>query len=245
MLTFGSLFAGIGGLDLGLERAGMECKWQVEIDDFCTMVLEKHWPNVRRFRDVRECGAHNLPAVDLICGGFPCQPHSVAGEQRGAEDDRDLWPEYHRIVAELKPQWVVGENVPNIRNTILDDVLADLEGLGYTTVALDIPAIAIGARHKRHRIFIVAYATGSNRDAHATDKGNGQPALQKISRNGNGLSGRCSWWDIEPDVGRVVDGIPNGVDRLRALGNAVVPQVAEWIGRRIIEAEDWPEMEEE
>ena len=118
--TFGSLFAGIGGLDLGLERAGMVCSWQVEIDEYCRRVLAKHWPDVERFEDVRECGAHNLEPIDLICGGFPCQPHSVAGKRKGAADDRDLWPEYFRIVAELRPRYVLAENVPGIVTTYLD-----------------------------------------------------------------------------------------------------------------------------
>lgn len=157
-MTFGSLFAGIGGFDLGLERAGMECKWQVEIDDFCNRVLEKHWPRVKRYRDVREVGAHNLEPVDLICGGFPCQPFSVAGKQRGKEDDRHLWPEMFRIVSELRPTWVVGENVPGLVRLGLDEVLSDLEGIGYSTQTFDIPACAVDAPHVRHRIWIVAFA---------------------------------------------------------------------------------------
>src|SRR5512136_1087486 len=139
MLTFGSLFAGIGGFDLGFERAGMQCLWQVEIDDYCQHVLAEHWPEVKRYGDVRECGSHNLAAVDVICGGFPCQPHSVAGKRKGAVDDRDLWPEMRRIIAELQPTWVVAENVPGIRGTILDAVLADLEALAYETGTISVP----------------------------------------------------------------------------------------------------------
>ena len=157
MLTFGSLFAGIGGFDLGLEWAGMRCLWQVEIDDYCNGVLAKHWPDVRRYHDVRECGADNLAAVDLVCGGFPCQPHSVAGKRRGAADDRDLWPEMRRIVDELKPTYVMAENVPGIRTTILPAVLADLEGLGYEVACLVVPACGLGAPHRRERVFIVAH----------------------------------------------------------------------------------------
>jgi len=108
-MKVGSLFAGIGGLELGLERAGMEVVWQVEIDDFCNRVLEKHWPNVKRYRDVREVGKHNLEPVDLICGGFPCQPVSQAGEKRAQEDDRWLWPEFARTVRELGPNFVLVE----------------------------------------------------------------------------------------------------------------------------------------
>lgn len=163
----------------------MECKFQVEIDPFCTKVLEKHWPNVRRYEDVRKVhGAlgrtHHerggsmdgefllggeagdcpscLPAVDLICGGFPCQPFSVAGKQRGKEDDRHLWPEMFRIVSELRPTWVVGENVPGLVRLGLDEVLSDLEGIGYSTQTFDIPACAVDAPHVRHRVWIVANA---------------------------------------------------------------------------------------
>ena len=158
MLTIGSLFSGIGGLDLGLERAGMRVLWQVENNAYCNRVLEQHWPAVARYGDVRDVGRHNLEPVDLICGGFPCQPHSLAGKRKGKEDERNLWPEYLRIVDELRPTWVLGENVPGIRTTILDDILDDLEGLGYATRTFDIPACAVGAPHLRHRFFIVAHA---------------------------------------------------------------------------------------
>jgi len=141
-MRFGSLFAGIGGFDLGLERAGMECVWQVEIDPYCQKVLAKHWPQVKRYDDVRECGEHNLETVDLICGGFPCQPHSVAGKRRGAVDDRNLWPEYRRVLAELRPRWVLGENVPGIVTTMLDEVLSDLESEGYAATTIVLPAVA-------------------------------------------------------------------------------------------------------
>ncbi len=129
--TFGSLFAGIGGLDLGLERAGMTCSWQVENHPFCQKILHKHWPNVPKFEDVRHVGRWNLEPVDLIAGGFPCQPHSVAGKRRGAADDRNLWPEMYRIIRELRPPWVLAENVPGIKGTILNSCLSDLESEGY------------------------------------------------------------------------------------------------------------------
>jgi len=159
-LTVGSLFTGIGGLDLGLERAGMEIRWMVEINPFCQKVLAKHWPNVTRYENVRECGKHNLEAVDLICGGFPCQPHSTAGKRRGAADDRNLWPEYLRIVTELRPTWILGENVPGIITTMLDTVLSDLEDEGYETLPLVVPACAFDAKHRRDRVWILAHSTG-------------------------------------------------------------------------------------
>ena len=115
-------------MDLGLDRAGMECAWQVEIDEYCLKVLEKHWPDVPKYKDVKDVGKENLKTVDLIAGGFPCQPHSVAGKRKGAEDDRNLWPEFIRIIRDLKPRFVLGENVPGIVTTYLDTVLSDLEG---------------------------------------------------------------------------------------------------------------------
>jgi DNA (cytosine-5)-methyltransferase 1 len=300
MITFGSLFAGIGGLDLGLERAGMICKWQVEIDPFCRKVLQKHWPNVPKYEDVRNVGKHNLEPVDLICGGFPCQPHSLAGKRKGAEDDRNLWPEYRRIIGELQPAWVIGENVPGIRTTILDDILSDLENMDYQTRTLVIPACAFGAPHIRARVFVLAHSSiarswrlpvfegGSRQENAYPDRGGesvanssstgwntrggqsnqynqaqGGNGKRKFTRSdtgiypdtsnpgGKGLAQRertagerthaatpgSNWWEVEPGVGRVANGIPNRVDRLRALGNAVVPQVAEWIGRRIVEVD--------
>jgi len=265
-LTFGSLFAGVGGFDLGLERAGMQCRWQVEIDPFCQKVLAKHWPHVARYEDVRECGKHNLEPVDLVCGGFPCQPHSEAGKQKGADDDRDLWPEYRRLIAELRPRWVVAENVPGIRHTILDAVLSDLEGLDYSAGTLDLPAVAFDARHIRHRIFIIAHTNrpeqgGREQSQWRPDQRNAEPprngpqggtgfvahtcnvdgqCASPISEQRQRYSGMASYpgrWPPEPSVGRVAYGIPNRLDRLRSLGNAVVPQVAEWIGRRIVEAD--------
>ena len=162
-MKFGSLFAGIGGLDLGLERAGMECAWQVEIDDFCQRVLTKHWPDVPKYKDVRDVGKENLEAVDLIAGGFPCQPFSVAGKQRGEKDDRHLWPEMLRVITELKPTWVLGENVPGIIPIFLDEAISDLEDQGYTCETFVLPAVAFDAPHRRDRLFILAYRNGGGR----------------------------------------------------------------------------------
>jgi len=228
-MKFGSLFAGIGGFDLGLERAGMTCSWQVEIDPFCNKVLEKHWPNVRRYADVREVGKHNLEPVELICGGFPCQPHSVAGKRKGADDDRNLWPEYLRIIKEIRPRWVIGENVPGIITTILDQVLSDLESAEYTVETLIIPACAFNAPHRRNRVWVLAHAERAGLKTRIVGQG------QVKFRGGNSWA---SWWQTEPDVGRVADGVPDRVDRLKSLGNAVVPQVVEWIGNRIMEQND-------
>ena len=238
MITFGSLFAGIGGFDLGLERAGMVCKWQVEIDPFCQKVLAKHWPHVARYGDVREVGKHNLEAVDLICGGFPCQPHSVAGKRKGAEDDRDLWPEYRRVIAELRPRWILAENVSGIITTILDKVLTDLDDLDYTRIPIDIPAIAFDAVHRRRRIFIVAHRKGLVLEKCQVAERKGSKSPFQPGRIHALSHGRIGWSTNQPSMVRVDDGLSDWVDRSRSLGNAVVPQVAEWIGRQIMEVEN-------
>jgi len=161
-MTFGSLFAGIGGLDLGLERAGMLCKWQGEIDGYCLKVLEKHWPNVRRYGDVRECGRQNLEPVDLICGGFPCQDVSVAGRRKGLAGSRSgLWFEFHRVLEELRPRWVVIENVPGLlssrqgRDFAL--ILRGLAELGYLSAWRILDAQYFGVAQRRRRVFIVGH----------------------------------------------------------------------------------------
>jgi DNA (cytosine-5)-methyltransferase 1 len=276
-LTFGSLFAGIGGFDLGFERAGMVCKWQVEIDDYATRVLAKHWPNVHRERDIRECGFHNLERVDVICGGFPCQDISYAGQGAGLDGERSgLFFEAIRLVRELRPRIVVLENVAALLTRGLDRVLGTLAEIGYDAEWHCIPAAAVGAPHIRDRVFVVGFRSdttqhgwgqgdtddgrcgkgieagkerrsGSVRedvaDAACGDAINTKRHSKRIWASGakirSGLRGkpsRCDWWNTEPAVGRVANGVPARVDRLRGLGNAVVPQVAEWIGRRIVKA---------
>src|SRR5882724_9140205 len=158
ILTFGSLFTGIGGMDLGLERAGMICKWQVEINEYASKVLTKHWPNVTRLRDVRDVGRHNLAAVDLICGGFPCQDISNAGKRAGIDGERSgLWSEYARIICELRPRYVVVENVAALLERGMGRVLGDLAKIGYDAEWRSFRASNFGAPHRRERIFIVAY----------------------------------------------------------------------------------------
>ena len=235
-MKVGSLFAGIGGLELGLERAGMEVVWQVEIDDFCNRVLEKHWPNVKRYRDVRDVGKHNLEPVDLICGGFPCQDVSQAHtfkERPGVKDGRrsGLWIEYARLIGDLRPSWVVVENVEALRyaGRGFDIVLYDLAQLGYDAEWCIVPARVVGAPHKRARLWLVAHTNG--------DRESDCPVHAQASIMSD-LRGALRPWPNPPRGLRVAHGIPNRVDRLRALGNAVVPQVAEWIGRRIMESEN-------
>ena len=244
-LTVGSLFSGIGGLDLGLERAGMKVRWQVEIDAWRRSVLAWHWPDIRRYGDVRECGRNNLETVELVAGGFPCQPHSTAGKQLGAADDRNLWPEMRRIIGELRPRWVLAENVPGIRRTIIDGVLSDMERMGYTAWPFGIPACAVGAPHKRERIFICAYAEGQGLAQRMHRQVAYQGAHQKAPQPGcDRPAGLCrpayNWgrdWPAESRLLRSDHGLSNRVERLAAIGDAVVPQVAEWIGRRIVEVE--------
>ena len=255
-MTFGSLFAGIGGLDLGLERAGMKCAWQVEIDDYANKVLAKHWPDVDRFRDVRECGAENLRAVDLIYGGFPCQDVSLAGKRAGLEGERTtLWSEFARIIRELKPRWVLAENVPGLLSSdggrFFGNVLRDLAALGYVVEWDCIPAAAVGAPHRRDRVFIVAHAGVIRRHAGGAGESLSWAWLESSAPVADAAEpGLAFWqdqaglrqftatvgasqWAVEPGVGRVASRISARVDRLRCLGNAVVPQVAEFIGRII------------
>ncbi|MDK2920132.1 MAG: (cytosine-5)-methyltransferase 1 [Candidatus Petromonas sp.] len=154
----GSLFSGIGAMDYGLQLAGMEIAWQVEIDEFCRKVLQKYWPEVPKYGDIREVKPDELEPVDLICGGFPCQPFSTAGKRRGTADDRYFWPEMFRVIKALRPRWVLGENVAGIVNLALDTVLSDLESEGYETATFIIPACAVNAPHRRDRVWVVAYA---------------------------------------------------------------------------------------
>lgn len=164
MKTHLSLFSGIGGLDLAAEWAGFITVGQCEWADYPTQVLEKHWPNVPRWRDIRTLTGESFyektgrRTVDIISGGFPCQPFSVAGKQRGKEDDRYLWPEMVRVIKELRPTWIIGENVAGIVKMALPDILSELEDCGYRTRTFLVPACAVGARHRRYRVAIVGYS---------------------------------------------------------------------------------------
>ncbi len=299
-MRFGSLFAGVGGIDLGLERAGMGCAWQVETDAYCRAVLARHWPGVPRYHDVRTIDWREVAAVDLVAAGFPCQPVSVAGKRLAQADERWLWPEVARCLRVLRPRLALLENVPGLLVRGMGDVLGDLAACGYDAEWDCIPAAAVGAPHLRYRVFVVARRAGVVADAGGLDQpqeqarddvldprwpelaagpgasrgdepgtdparavadaGGARPSLGCEGATGQGLTGArpragataCDrgaervfarrpqprdWWAAEPDVGRVAHGVPARVDRLRALGNAVVPQVAEWIGRRILEAQ--------
>jgi len=230
----GSLFSGIGGLELGLERAGMQVVWQVESDPFCIKVLEKHWPSVRRFADVKDVGKEELEACDLICGGFPCQPVSNAGAKLAQDDERWLWPEFARIIGELRPRYALMENVAGLLVRGMGDVLGDLAALGYDAEWQVLPAAAFGARHRRDRAFILAYSDSYRLEGRlgSTQGRRHEPVFRSAPSDPRALR-----WDItaSPFL-RATDGLPNRVDRIKSLGNAVVPQVSEWIGKRIMEA---------
>ena len=241
-MKFGSLFTGIGGLDLGLEASGMECVWQVEYENFCKEVLKERWPDVKRYEDIFEVNAEELESVDLICGGFPCQPVSQAGKRAGTSDERWLWPEFARIIRTIKPKWVVAENVTGLlsANTgrAFAEVLRDLAESGYDAVWDVFPSggpSGVGAPHRRERIFIIAKLADSDSERLEREKRKGKAGKK---RKPKGYSSQRSQWAIEPDVGRVAHGIPKRMDRLKALGNAVVPQVTEKIGNMIMEMEN-------
>lgn len=309
-MKVGSLFAGIGGFDLGLERAGFTTAWFCEQDAFCQQVLAKHWPGVPIYEDICELKGADVEPVDILCGGFPCQDLSYAGRGAGIEGERSgLWTEYARLIGELRPRYVLVENVPALLTRGLGRVLGDLAALGYDAEWDCIPASAVGAPHRRDRIWLVAYADGERTQVSAAGKhaaeqelgsqggawglgqladSNGADCKARSSdrmgaqsqaelgslRRGRGESGtvphsdsprlerhgrlvegagerpapsrglaqrereRSNAWAVEPDMGRVADGVPARVDRLKALGNALVPQVAEWIGCRIQEWEE-------
>lgn len=241
-MNFLDLCAGIGGFSLGLEWAGMTCAGQVEIDDYCTKILEKHWPNVPRWRDLKTVSPAELPAVELICGGYPCQPFSQAGLRRGEEDDRHLWPYILPIVASLQPAWCLFENVAGHITLGLDQVLSDLEDIGYSTRPLVIPACAVGSPQWRERVWIIAHSNRCGCEGRVRKE-----LSPKETR-------RVASWSPLPSASRGwipgryalptsrlfrgTDGIPRGLDRVVALGNAVVPQVVAEIGRAIMAAEN-------
>ena len=314
------LFSGIGGFSLGLEWAGMSTVAMCEKDPYCRKILAKHWPHLTIHEDIRNLdGKQYADSIDVVCGGFPCQPFSVAGKQRGSDDDRHLWPEMLRVIQESKPRWVIGENVFGFINMELDNVQADLEREHYTVRKFVLPAVAVDAHHRRDRIFIISYANSpavwdiSERQAQGRDHfqavrqtftpddGKAQPLAysdnRHWSRKNKGVLGkqsgetsdrftgsgedvayshdtgiqgstkprshgeigkeshdqhleRCSrssvrlsntqrqtCWLPEPNVGRVAHGVPNRVDRLRGLGNAVVPQLVQAIGELVLAAD--------
>ena len=289
-LTVGSLFSGIGGLDLGLERAGMQVIWQSEIDPYACKVLSKHWPEVVNHGDIKRIQWGNVVRPDIICGGYPCQPFSTAGKRNGTDDPRHLWPWVLTAISELRPRYAILENVRGHLSLGGLSVVGDLASIGYDAEWRIVSAASVGANHRRDRIIIVAYPTGQHgngihnkfgnceQSKTATEFGDSggsqdvanpdrqwghkqreweiqEPDIRRRSTDvahtnverlqrpvrtvftwpSDGFAyGGGQWWQTEPDVGRVADGIPRRVDRLRGLGNAVVPQVAEVIGRMVV-----------
>ena len=244
MITLGSLFSGIGGFELGLERAlGCKTIWQVEQNKWCQKVLRRHWPEAQLYDDVVGVGSHNLEPVDIICGGFPCQGVSNAGKKQGLEDDRSgLWWEMHRIISELRPKVAVLENVSALLIRGGEDVFGSLAEIGYDAEWTIVSAQQFGAPHVRKRIFIVAYP---NQERCRQTQHRRVNQIDNISRRTEEIQqGRLSkyirkkstYWQTTSAPSAICgvdNGIPNRLDRLRGLGNAIVPQCSEYIGHCI------------
>jgi DNA (cytosine-5)-methyltransferase 1 len=229
--TVGSLFSGIGGLDLGLERAGHKVIWQSEIDPFACKVLKKHWPKVVNHGDIKQIDWATVEPVDIICGGYPCQPFSTAGKRKGTDDPRHLWPWVRTAISELQPQYAILENVRGHLSMGGLQVIGELAEIGYDAEWRVVSAAGVGAPHQRERIIILAYPNSSRWQGSVWT----QETCSAFSRF-NDTSTTERWrehWFSEPGMGRVANGIPKRMDKLRGLGNAVVPQVAEYIGRLI------------
>ena len=277
------LFSGIGGFSLGLEATGgFETKAFCDIEKYPRQVLQKHWPHVKQYEDIKELNYERLKAdgidsIDIITGGYPCQPFSIAGRQKGEQDPRHLWPEYFRLVKELRPTWVIGENVSGHIKLGLDTVIEDLESEDYSVRPFSISASSIGANHQRERIWILAHSRRSQwpraeqrrENENETRKENANQferssstsevdvantnderlqrqwqrrnqltprfnSSRESSEEGQGTVGQ-GWWESEPNMGRVAHGIPKRVDRLKSLGNSLVPQIPYYIGKTILE----------
>jgi len=323
MLKHLDLFSGIGGFSLGLESAGLvETVAFCDFDQYCQKVLKKNFPGVPIYGDVKELNHDKLKAdgidqIDIITGGYPCQPFSVAGRKKGEEDPRHVWPEMFRLIRELRPTWVIGENVGGHIKLGLDSVLENLESEGYSARTFSISASSIGANHKRERVWIVAHSNemqrqflrrqkseqrqetfegtsersgtpismanserlgrtegtekseelereessnqldhcgqgctkcqscqtmanseGSEGNVNDSNGGNGKAPQEELFGEHGSASGVSAWWSVEPSVGRVAHGVPDRVDRLKCLGNSVVPQIPYVIGlslKKIIE----------
>ena len=268
-LTVGSLFSGIGGLDLGLERSGMNVVWQSEIDPYACKVLKKHWPKVVNHGDIKSITWGNIVRPDVICGGYPCQPFSTAGLRKGEQDPRHLWPWVRQAISELRPRYAILENVRGHLSMGGMSVVGELASIGYDAEWRIVSAASVGAHHRRDRVVIVAYPNNSSGELERQrqfQESNSPRCSKKVfpptadevwntlsegwqrsselqeteteRRRLDAPSEEARWrgrWQPEPNVGRVAHGVSHRVDRLRGLGNAVVPQVAEVIGRLVME----------
>ena len=215
------LFSGIGGFSLAAQWAGFKTVVFCERDKFCQKILRKHWPDVPIIEDIFKFDGKQFQGVTLLTGGFPCQPFSRAGKQRGKEDDRYLWPEMLRVIKESRPTWIIGENVTGIIELALESICVDLENQNYEVWPLIIPACAVNAPHKRDRLWIVAHSNGKRLER---SERWAETEIQPF----NQFSAFQGKWDKlpKPAIRRGDDGFSSRVDRLKALGNAIVPQVA-------------------
>jgi len=274
-MTHGSLFNGIGGFQLAAQWMGWENIFHCEIDEFCNKVVKQHFPNSIQYGDIKTTDfSIHRGRVDVLTGGFPCQPYSVAGKRKGDQDDRHLWPEMLRAVREISPSGIVGENVRGLTNwnggLVFDEVQADLEAEGYEVLPFLLPACGVGAPHRRDRIWFIAYSDKSN-DSRTSRENEGKGKAEGVSQwnkmelssesnniwsasNSNSIgqqggdkgvqeaqearydTANSSFRELRPSrfgdslptprIFRSNDGLSNGVDRVKALGNAIVPQVA-------------------
>lgn len=233
------LFSGIGGFSLGLERAGMKTVAFCEIEDYPSRVLAKHWPKVPIYHDIRKLTAETLRrdgiTVDVICSGFPCQDIARGGKGAGITGEKSgLWTEYARLIDELRPRFVIVENSTFLRSRGIDRVLGDLAEVGYDAEWHCIPASYVGAPHKRDRIWIVSYPHASHADRRSGIVQMGWVRIEKEIED-NGYSPGVQW-RAKPGMGIVAHGVSDRLGKLCALGNAVVPQIPEIIGRAIMAA---------
>lgn len=264
MLTVGSMFSGIGGFDLGFERAGFQVIWQAENDQYASKVLAQHWPNVPNYGDVTKVNWNAVPRPDVLTAGFPCQPVSWMGLNGGRRDSRWLWSEVVRCLRSLQPEYILLENVPALLARGFEAVLTDLSESGYDAQWNCVPASSAGAPQTRERLFVFAYPQVAHPEGHPFWPGLRESTAPEVGRGrlGDSSSQTPSQWSTEPDLGGVAYGVPEVVDaagrvivpakweqgvkragygipyrveRLRGLGNAVVPQVAEQLGHQIME----------
>jgi len=262
------LFSGIGGFSLGLEATGkFKTIGFCEKDKFCQKVLQKHWPDTPIYEDIKKLDGTKIKA-DVITGGFPCQSISIAGKQKGKNDDRFLFPEMLRVIKETQARWVIGENVQNLLNIsngeILQGIHNDLESIGYEVQTFSISASSQGAWHKRQRIWIIANTntrlsfrenkeiqtrgiTSNNGSTNVANSNNIRTQVQTKGKHTSfkmfGSHSKKSWWKTFSEFYRIPDGLQYGLDkdrtnRIKALGNAIVPQIATEIGKAIIKAEE-------
>jgi DNA (cytosine-5)-methyltransferase 1 len=231
-LTVGSLFSGIGGLDLGLERAGMQVIWQSEIEPYACKVLKKHWPEVVNYGDIKSIDWDTMQRPNVICAGYPCQPFSLTGNRKGETDERHLWPWVREAISRLRPNYAILENVRGHLSMGGLSVIADLATIGYDAEWRIVSASSVGAPHRRDRLIIVGYPNGKPK---TQQKLATKEALQVEPLGNTPWLRAFEWPTNQPNMVGMVDGLSNWVDRRRGLGNAVVPQVAEVIGRLVIE----------